>query len=343
MNAAKNVLSVGAVYDVNGGYAGPGSVGLTSFSCWGPCDDGRIKPDIVANGISLYSCVDWGTSEYYRLSGTSMSAPNASGSLGLLIEHYRDTHAGRGDMRAATLKGLVLHTADECGPANGPDYEYGWGLLNTLTAANVIGADVAEPLTISERTLSDGQGFAMSIETDGTSSELRATICWTDPAGTSPDPAVDPPDKMLVNDLDLRIESDPPGTTYYPWVLDPANPSVAATTGDNDTDNIEQIVIHSPGTASYTLRVTHKGSLTDGSQDFSLVVTGASSLSVGGGGDCNGDGDVDLQDFLAFQTCYTGPGGSLSPGCECVDFNGDGDVDLQDFLAFQTAYTGPGG
>ena len=58
--------------------------------------------------------------------------------------------------------------------------------------------------------------------------------------------------------------------------------------------------------------------------------------------DCNADGDVDLQDFFAFQTCFTGPGGSLAPGCECADSDGDDDVDLQDFFAFQTAYTGPG-
>ena len=59
-------------------------------------------------------------------------------------------------------------------------------------------------------------------------------------------------------------------------------------------------------------------------------------------GDCDEDGDVDLQDFLAFQGCYTGPGGSAAPGCECVDFNDDGDVDLADFLEFQSAFTGPG-
>ncbi|GAF72863.1 unnamed protein product, partial [marine sediment metagenome] len=58
-------------------------------------------------------------------------------------------------------------------------------------------------------------------------------------------------------------------------------------------------------------------------------------------GDCDDDCDVDLQDFLVFQTCYTGPGGPLPPDCECADFNGDDDVDLQDFLAFQSAYTGP--
>ena len=52
-------------------------------------------------------------------------------------------------------------------------------------------------------------------------------------------------------------------------------------------------------------------------------------------------GDVDLGDFLTFQVCFTGPGGTLDPGCECADFNSDNDVDLGDFLAFQLAFTGP--
>ena len=59
-------------------------------------------------------------------------------------------------------------------------------------------------------------------------------------------------------------------------------------------------------------------------------------------GDCDGDDDVDLTDFLYFQTCFTGPGGGpVGEECECSDFNLDGDVDLLDFLAFQAAYTGP--
>ena len=81
------------------------------------------------------------------------------------------------------------------------------------------------------------------------------------------------------------------------------------------------------------------------------VVVGARYANITGAGyvfevyvpgDCNGDGNVDLDDFVAFQICFTGTGGPVAPGCECVDFDGDDDVDLQDFLAFQTAYTGPG-
>ena len=70
---------------------------------------------------------------------------------------------------------------------------------------------------------------------------------------------------------------------------------------------------------------------------FSFTITEAF-----GDGDCDFDDDVDLQDFLAFQACFTGPGGPVDPGCECVDFDADGDVDLLDFFAFQTAFTGPG-
>ncbi len=28
-------------------------------------------------------------------------------------------------MRSATLKGILIHTADEAGPADGPDYQFG--------------------------------------------------------------------------------------------------------------------------------------------------------------------------------------------------------------------------
>ncbi len=39
-------------------------------------------------------------------------------------------------MKAATLKALAIHTADEAGPNEGPDYQFGWGLFNALSAAD---------------------------------------------------------------------------------------------------------------------------------------------------------------------------------------------------------------
>ena len=266
---AKNSFTVGAVDDaVN--YTGPGSVAMSSFSCWGPTDDGRVKPDIVANGINLYSTTSGANDSYGGASGTSMATPNASGSLGLLVQHHRGLFAGA-DMRAATLKGLAIHTADECGPSDGPDYSFGWGLLNIEAAAAIITQKSTWADALAERTLADGDEFQTVYHSDGTE-PIKITLSWTDPAGTVGANALNNRTPKLVNDLDIRIEKD--GTTYSPWVLDPDNPSAAATTGDNIRDNVEQIVIPAPAEGDYTVTVSHKNSLQGGSQAYSMIVSG---------------------------------------------------------------------
>ncbi len=61
---------------------------MSSFSGWGPTDDGRIKPDIVAKGVSVYSSLgNANNNSYASWQGTSMSGPMVSGSIGLLLEH----------------------------------------------------------------------------------------------------------------------------------------------------------------------------------------------------------------------------------------------------------------
>ncbi len=54
---AKNILTVGAIAPINAGYLKPSDAVITSFSSWGPTDDGRIKPDIVTDGQSVYSAM----------------------------------------------------------------------------------------------------------------------------------------------------------------------------------------------------------------------------------------------------------------------------------------------
>lgn len=106
---------------------------------------------------------------------------------------------------------------------------------------------------------------------------LKVTICWTDPPGTSPTASVDPTNRMLINDLDLRVIRG--STTNFPWVLDPVTRTNAATTGDNIRDNIEQIVITNAVSDTYTIRVTHKGTLVNSngvaaSQRISILLSG---------------------------------------------------------------------
>lgn len=283
MSLAKNVLSVGAVHDIPGGYSEPGDIYMSSFSCWGPTDDGRIKPDIVANGISLYSTMNSGDAGYATLSGTSMASPNAAGSINLLVRQYEDTH-GNVTPLSSTVRAVVVQSADEAGSSAGPDYSHGWGLLNTLHAAEIIDEDgqmtamamegrlleAGGTFKIHEDSLSNGEADTLYFESAGTDS-VKVTVAWTDPEGTPPSPSLNPTTLMLVNDLDLRVIHVQTSTTYMPYLLDPANPGNAATTGDNLRDNVEQVYVGSPAAGDYMVVISHKGTLSSGGQWYSLV------------------------------------------------------------------------
>ncbi len=132
----KILITVGAVNKVPS-YSGPESVQMSGFSSWGPTDDGRIKPDLVAAGVNLFSLSAANDSSYTTLSGTSMASPNVTGSLLLLQELYKNLHSGN-FMRSSTLKALAIHTAKETGIYPGPDYSYGWGLLDDQAAAKLL-------------------------------------------------------------------------------------------------------------------------------------------------------------------------------------------------------------
>lgn len=274
---AKNILTVGAVNPLPYGPANSQGITTAYFSSWGPTDDGRVKPDLVGNGLNVLSTGSSSATSYITLSGTSQSAPNITGSLYLLQEYYAQKNSGA-FMRAATLKGLACHTAFDAGNV-GPDYIFGWGLLDMKAAAQAITDNGVRSL-IKENTLAQGATQTFNVVASG-NGPLVATISWTDPAGgVTPDGTINDRTPKLVNDLDVRVTD---GTkTYMPWVLDPNDPSAAATTGDNIRDNLEQVYIAGaiPG-RTYTIKVSHKGTLTSGAQAYSLIVTG-----IGGAAYC---------------------------------------------------------
>jgi hypothetical protein len=274
---AKNVMTVGAVKKVLN-YTGPADVKMSDFSSWGPADDGRIKPDIVGKGVDVYSTMDGSNTAYASLQGTSMACPNVTGSMALLQKHYQDTHSGI-PMRSATLKGLVIHTADEAGDNPGPDYIFGWGLMNTQKAAHIISDDVGQ-VVIDERVLEGGDLYVRNISVPEGTDELRVTICWTDPPAIPTSPQLNPRTPMLVNDLDLEV-IDASSTHYFPYKLDPEDPSAAATTDSkNAVDNVESIYIESPAAGNYTIRISHDGSLQGGEQAYSLIINGIEEYTV---------------------------------------------------------------
>ena len=283
---AKNVITVGSVGDaVSNVERSLANAYMSAYSAWGPTDDGRIKPDIVANGEGLYSSYSGSDSSYTFLSGTSMSTPNATGSAAMLISYFDQLFPGHA-MRASTLKALIIHTADDLGTP-GPDYQFGWGLMNARAAADVIQsyrANPGSPRIIEDRLTTTRTLVSHPFTWDGVS-PIRATLCWTDPAGT----ATTTPDSRaarLVNNLNLEVVG-PDGAIFLPYVMPYVGDwtvgmlGAAAVTGINNTDNVEQVFVAAPsGAGQCQARVTFSGSLANGAQQYSLIISGGVSTGT---------------------------------------------------------------
>jgi hypothetical protein len=274
---SKNTITVGAVDDVLE-YTGPASVTQSEFSNWGPTDDWRIKPDITANGVELLSGDNDFDEDYIYKSGTSMSTPVVTGTVALLQQFYFDLNGTY--MKAATVKSLLVCTTDELGDYDGPDFQSGWGLLNAARAAELVfnNGGISK---ISELSIANGESFSMEIEVDGNSS-LELVIAWSDPAGIPlSSGGNDNSTPMLVNDLDIKISDST--NIYEPWVFTPNdtfnNFTDEPTKGDNFRDNIERIDISNLAPGKYTVTVSHKNSLFNGFQEFSLVINGLKDIT----------------------------------------------------------------
>ncbi len=299
-STAKNILTVGAADETQS---------VSSFSAWGPTDDGRIKPDLVAFGVGVYSTSSAGSTNYDLKNGTSMASPSVASSLGLIQQYYKQLNTDR-LLRAASLKALALHTATDLGHT-GPDYQTGWGHLNNIGMTAVLSAQATafgEPfLHVYELSLGEDNPESLDLNIPADTEELRVTLVWNDAAGSPPALSLDPSDVMLVNDLDLRlIASD--DSEYQPWVLDPTQPEVAATTGDNTLDNVEQIRLSVPnsGHRAYRVQVSHKDQLSEDYQAFSLIISGNSALS---------DAEFDLrQNDIVLNDSHTFSFGQLAEG-----------------------------
>ena len=274
---AKNVLTIGAVQGLTAPYTGPSQVLPSTFHGWGPTDDGRIKPDIVAKGVGVYSSTATGDATYANYSGTSMASPAVTGTLVLLQQRWAELNAPLlssipPPMTSAQLKALVCHTALEAG-LPGPDPVYGWGLLNAEGAVQLM-AGRGDTTLLESMSLANGGTYTRSFFSDG-QQPLVLTMAWNDPAAPVSTYMVNNPVQVLVNDLDLRLVRNSDGAVLEPFRLVSGQPSSAAQTGDNTRDNIEQVRLQAPTAGMYTLQVTHKGALSGNQpQVFALVGSG---------------------------------------------------------------------
>lgn len=280
---AKNILTIGAVNDaVTSGIRDITKATMSTFSGWGPTDDGRIKPDVVGNGIGLFSADSASIASYTSLSGTSMSGPNVAGSLVLLQEYFDKKFPGH-MLRSSSLKALIIATADDIGPS-GPDFRNGWGLVNIKKAIDLIQDYATNPgnnMVIESKLITSTNTSDQFIyECDGLN-PLIATIAWTDPKGTATS-HTDSTAVILVNNLNLKVTAPDGSTVYYPYQLDRANPANIATTGINNVDNVEQVRITVPVAGMYTVQVDFSDALSGGSQYYSLIMQGVKKNVVDG-------------------------------------------------------------
>jgi serine protease AprX len=95
---------------------------LAWFSSRGPTIDGRIKPDVIAPGMSIKSAEANTTNGYIPMSGTSMATPFVSGTVALALQSDPS-------LTPTDVKELLKSTAKDCGP-NGWDNDWGAGLLD---------------------------------------------------------------------------------------------------------------------------------------------------------------------------------------------------------------------
>lgn len=272
---SKNLIVVAAIEGV-ANYTGPASAVMSSFSNWGPTDDFRIKPDISAKGVDVYSSVNSSDVAYASLPGTSMAAPAVTGAVILWQQLYKQNRNKW--MLSSTVRALMAHTALEAGSQVGPDHRYGWGVLNAEGGAIVIENTGDGKSIIDEVVLNNGIIFDKEFE-KSSSSDLVATIAWNDPAAEeTTNLAIDYPAISLVNDLDLRIINTDTGVEYLPYRLKRSWSALSGTnvneSGDNIADNIEKIYIANASAGKYKLQVSHKGALKGGKQVFSLIMTG---------------------------------------------------------------------
>ncbi len=281
-SAAKNVVTVGSVES---------NKAMSNYSNWGPTDDGRVKPDIVAQGSNmdapLYSSNNGYTGQVSASSGTSYAAPVVAGAALLLQQYYKSIFNKY--MTAASLKALLLHTAEDLGNP-GPDAKFGWGLLNIEKAAQTIKQMQPGGSTklIEYTTNPVNDGNTQQIEgwqfSNGPG-PMRASICWTDDEGTeqTSTDGVDNTTSRLVYEFDILFRTN--GSLFlnsYPYknlsISNPsANATVATTWFSGNGNNYKQANVATngaEGTANVFAYVVKKSTSPVAVKPYSLLITG---------------------------------------------------------------------
>ncbi|MCX8155213.1 MAG: S8 family serine peptidase [Verrucomicrobiae bacterium] len=281
----KNVIATGASQNDRSGFFlfEDGIETMADFSSRGPCEDGRIKPDVVAPGTWIASLKSslapednaWApiSSYYFYMGGTSQAGPHVSGAAAVFVQYYRLTHTNQTPSPALVKAALIDSAWDmddtvETGPVPNPDE--GWGRVDLTELIGTERRHVMVDQTVPLRT---GQAWEYRFVVSSGAEPLKVTLTYTDVPGL---PAAIP---ALVNDLDLVVIG-PDGTHYHGNQMWEGESAPNPPSYDN-LNNVEGVRLRSPVPGQYTVRVQARNVPMDAradtpavDQDFALVISG---------------------------------------------------------------------
>jgi hypothetical protein len=284
----------------------------------------QLRIDPITTGIALPAPGD----TYSTNCGTSMSTPIVAGAVLLLVQAWREALAGEPDPPPAMLKALLVATARDMvgkGPggnpdlkgaptpyAAGPDFPTGYGEIQVDRAVELIRqAGKGRRGLVTGSVLYTGRRVQLRMRLSAPTVPINVTLAWDDPPGEPGAKAA------LQNDLDLRVKT-PAGEELLPWVLDPASPTAAATTGVDRRNNLEQVAI--PAAKGDHVIAVSGHELARGPQPFALVLSDVSALddlALDGDGDgAFADTDCDDADPGVHPDAEEVPGNGKDDDCD---------------------------
>ena len=216
---------------------------LETSSSWGPGHDGRIKPEVAANGTLHFSTAAKNT--YREGGGTSAAAPGVAGVCAQLYEAYNDMYGAL--PKSALIKSTLMNTANDLG-LPGPDYKFGYGHINAVRAYELLKDRRWEHGIIEQ-----GESINFPFEVTSDMLEVRIMLYWPDR------PASLLAEKALVSDMDLQVTDNNNGL-HLPVFPNPHKFEVfkVAETGIDSVNNVEQIVFKFPEAGNYNIKITGK-------------------------------------------------------------------------------------